>query len=117
VQRGTDGPAARGARRQLASPRVLQWSASGKVAPESSLFNTFLPAPPAASRAMACAPSGKADRAGETCDACERLLAETHLVMTAPSMADKTFAKLHADCYVLWNAELNGGVRQPSNTS
>ena len=30
-----------GARRQLASPRVLQWSASGSVAPESSLFNTF----------------------------------------------------------------------------
>jgi hypothetical protein len=49
-------------------------------------------------------------RAGETCDACERLLAETHLVMTAPSMADKTFAKLHADCYVLWNAELNGAM-------
>src|SRR5438132_14045258 len=30
-----------GARRQLASPRVLQWSASGSVAPESSLFDTF----------------------------------------------------------------------------
>jgi len=32
VQRGTDGPAARGAQRQLSSPRVLQWSARGKVA-------------------------------------------------------------------------------------
>jgi hypothetical protein len=51
-----------GARRQLASPRMLQWSASGKVAPEFSLFNAFLPAPSAASRAMACAPISKADR-------------------------------------------------------
>ena len=28
-----------GARRQLASPRVLQWSASGRIAPKPSLLN------------------------------------------------------------------------------
>jgi cytochrome c553 len=38
MQRGTDG-AARRARRLLASPRVLQWPASGRIAPRPSLLN------------------------------------------------------------------------------
>jgi len=46
--------------------------------------------------------------AGETCDACEQLLVETHLLMVVPARADEIFVKLHADCYVLWNAERDG---------
>src|SRR2546426_4750631 len=39
MRRETDGPDARRARRQLASPRVLQWPSSGRIAPRSSLLN------------------------------------------------------------------------------
>lgn len=47
---------------------------------------------------------------GELCGACEQLLAGTQLAMVVPLKADNTFVKLHADCYLLWVAERDGGM-------
>jgi hypothetical protein len=40
MQKGDGWAYRQGARRQLASPRVLQWSASGRVAPRPSLLKS-----------------------------------------------------------------------------
>lgn len=41
---------------------------------------------------------------GGLCDACRRPLAHTQLVMSIPWPRRKSFAHLHADCFVIWNA-------------
>jgi hypothetical protein len=43
---------------------------------------------------------------GECCDACDELLAPTQLMIAIPLSSEKTFALLHARCYLLWNDEL-----------
>ena len=56
---------------------------------------------------------------GGRCAACELLLAETQLMMLVPSRDDRSFARLHADCYTLWNAERDGAMNghQPNTNS
>ena len=41
---------------------------------------------------------------GGLCDACRRPLAHTQLVMSIPWPRRKSFAHLHADCFIIWNA-------------
>ena len=41
---------------------------------------------------------------GEHCDACDKVLGPTQLVMSVPWPSRKTFAHLHADCFMAWNA-------------
>ena len=43
---------------------------------------------------------------GGYCDACDELLAPPQFVIAIPWSSEKTFAHLHARCYVLWNDEL-----------
>jgi hypothetical protein len=45
---------------------------------------------------------------GGDCDACDQLLEHTQLVMSVPWPSQKTFAHLHADCYMLWERERRG---------
>jgi len=45
---------------------------------------------------------------GGYCDACDQLLEPTQLVMSVPWPSQKTFAHLHADCYMLWERERRG---------
>jgi hypothetical protein len=42
---------------------------------------------------------------GERCDACDKVLSPTQLVMSVPWPSRKTFAHLHADCFIVWNAD------------
>ena len=42
---------------------------------------------------------------GGWCDACDQLLEPTQLVMSIPWPSEKTFAHLHADCFMLWERE------------
>ena len=41
---------------------------------------------------------------GQHCDACDKVLSPTQLVMSVPRPSRKTFAHLHADCFMAWNA-------------
>jgi hypothetical protein len=47
----------------------------------------------------------------QRCGACELVLDAVHLVMLIPSPEDKTFIKVHADCFMLWNEERDGDGR------
>ena len=40
---------------------------------------------------------------GGVCDACDKSLAPTQLVMSVPWPSRRTFAHLHADCFMAWN--------------
>ena len=42
-------------------------------------------------------------RTGGTCDACDKAVAPTQLVMAVPG-GEKKIVHLHADCFMLWNA-------------
>jgi hypothetical protein len=44
------------------------------------------------------------------CDACDTVLAPTQLVMSIPWPSEKTFAHLHADCFMLWKRERRGSI-------
>ena len=52
-----------------------------------------------------------APRTGQLCGACEVVLEAAHLVMLIPFPEDKTFIKVHADCFMLWNEERDGNGR------
>ena len=41
---------------------------------------------------------------GGRCDACEQVLEPTQLVISVPWSSQKTFARLHAGCFMAWNA-------------
>ena len=47
---------------------------------------------------------------GGYCDACDQELLATQLVMSVPWPRRKTFAHLHADCFMLWNAVIRNGA-------
>ena len=45
---------------------------------------------------------------GGPCDACDQLLEPMQLVISIPWTSEKTFAHLHADCFMLWERERRG---------
>ena len=47
----------------------------------------------------------------QLCGACEVVLDAARLVMLIPFPEDKTFIKVHADCFMLWNEERDGAGR------